>query len=108
MTRPSPSDSSLKALVITAGTLRPDFHKTETDYTLYVDANTSSVQIYPKAMDDKANVTTSPVSFDILNPGDTCGQCIVQSLDKSTTTTYNLTIRKGKLWLMLLGTLVYL
>jgi hypothetical protein len=93
VTRPSPSDSWLKALDLSTGVLRPEFHKDEFNYTLYVASTISTVQIYPKAMDSKAVITMD--NPDMLNPGDTCLKCTAQSQDATSKTVYNLTIRKG-------------
>ncbi|KAI8817232.1 uncharacterized protein EV422DRAFT_622716 [Fimicolochytrium jonesii] len=104
--RPSSSDATLRSLEVSAGELRPGFHRAETGYVVQIDVPTPTVTLTPTPSDPRAHVslrvydnpgeiaTTAPVE---LLMGDTEVCVEVVSRDGTERVGYGVVFRKEKI-----------
>ena len=86
------SNASLSSLVISAGTLSPEFSAATKDYTATVDYSCSSLAVTANPADSKANVT-SVTGNDSLEVGENTVSVVVTAEDGSTST-YNIAVTR--------------
>ena len=86
------SNASLSSLVISAGTLSPEFSSDTKDYTATVDYSCSSLAVTANPSDSKASVT-SVTGNDSLEVGDNTVSVVVTAEDGSTGT-YNIVVTR--------------
>ena len=86
------SNASLGSLVISAGTLSPEFSATTKDYTATVDYSCSSLAVTANPADSKASVT-SVTGNDSLEVGENTVSVVVTAEDGSTST-YNIVVTR--------------
>ena len=86
------SNASLSSLVISAGTLSPEFSSDTKDYTATVDYSCSSLAVTANPSDSKASVT-SVTGNDSLEVGDNTVSVVVTAEDGSTDT-YNIVVTR--------------
>lgn len=86
------SNASLGSLVISAGTLSPEFSAATKDYTATVDYSYSSLAVTANPADSKASVT-SVTGNDSLEVGENTVSVVVTAEDGSTST-YNIVITR--------------
>ena len=86
------SNASLSSLVISAGTLSPEFSSDTKDYTATVDYSCSSLAVTANPSDPKASVT-SVTGNDSLEVGDNTVSVVVTAEDGSTGT-YNIVVTR--------------
>ena len=86
------SNASLSSLVISAGTLSPEFSSDTKDYTATVDYSCSSLAVTANPSDSKASVT-SVTGYDSLEVGDNTVSVVVTAEDGSTGT-YNIVVTR--------------
>lgn len=86
------SNASLGSLVISAGTLSPEFSAATKDYTATVDYSCSSLAVTANPADSKASVT-SVTGNDSLEVGENTVSVVVTSEDGSTST-YNIVVTR--------------
>ena len=86
------SNASLGSLVISAGTLSPEFSAATKDYTATVDYSCSSLAVTANPADSKASVT-SVTGNDSLEVGENTVSVVVTSEDGSTST-YNIGVTR--------------
>lgn len=86
------SNTSLGSLVISAGTLSPEFSAATKDYTATVDYSCSSLAVTANPADSKASVT-SVTGNDSLEVGDNTVSVVVTAEDGSTST-YNIVVTR--------------
>ena len=86
------SNSSLGSLVISAGTLSPEFSAATKDYTATVDYSCSSLAVTANPTDSKASVT-SVTGNDSLDVGENTVSVVVTAEDGSTST-YNIVVTR--------------
>lgn len=86
------SNASLGSLVISAGTLSPEFSAATKDYTATVDYSCSSLAVTANPADSKASVT-SVTGNDSLEVGENTVSVVVTAEDGSTST-YNIVITR--------------
>lgn len=86
------SNASLGSLVISAGTLSPEFSAATKDYTATVDYNCSSLAVTANPADSKASVT-SVTGNDSLEVGENTVSVVVTAEDGSTST-YNIVVTR--------------
>lgn len=86
------SNSSLGSLVISAGTLSPEFSAATKDYTATVDYSCSSLAVTANPADSKASVT-SVTGNDSLEVGENTVSVVVTAEDGSTST-YNIVVTR--------------
>lgn len=86
------SNASLGSLVISAGTLSPEFSAATRDYTATVDYNCSSLAVTANPADSKASVT-SVTGNDSLEVGENTVSVVVTAEDGSTST-YNIVVTR--------------
>ena len=84
------SNASLGSLVISAGTLSPEFSAATKDYTATVDYSCSSLAVTANPADSKASVT-SVTGNDSLEVGENTVSVVVTAEDGSTST-YNIVV----------------
>lgn len=87
------SDSTLKALSITKGTLDPAFSPKVTNYTVELTENVDTVAIDAKTNSDKASVVKVE-GFTNLKEGENLASIVVKS-EAGTTSTYSFKINKS-------------
>lgn len=86
------SNASLGSLVISAGTLSPEFSAATKDYTATVDYSCSSLAVTANPADSKASVT-SVTGNDLLEVGENTVSIVVTAEDGSTST-YNIVVTR--------------
>lgn len=86
------SNASLGSLVISAGTLSPEFSAATKDYTATVDYSCSSLAVTANPADSKASVT-SVTGNDSLEVGENTVSAVVTAEDGSTST-YNIVVTR--------------
>lgn len=86
------SNASLDSLVISAGTLSPEFSAATKDYTATVDYSCSSLAVTANPADSKASVT-SVTGNDSLEVGENTVSVVVTAEDGSTST-YNIVVTR--------------
>ena len=86
------SNASLGSLVISAGTLSPEFSAATKDYTATVDYSYSSLAVTANPADSKASVT-SVTGNDSLEVGENTVSVVVTAEDGSTST-YNIVVTR--------------
>ena len=86
------SNASLSSLVISAGTLSPEFSAATKDYTATVDYSCSSLAVTANPADSKASVT-SVTGNDSLEVGENTVSVVVTAEDGSTST-YNIVVTR--------------
>lgn len=86
------SNASLGSLVISAGTLSPEFSAATKDYTATVDHSCSSLAVTANPADSKASVT-SVTGNDSLEVGENTVSVVVTAEDGSTST-YNIVVTR--------------
>ncbi|RGW89506.1 cadherin-like beta sandwich domain-containing protein [Agathobacter rectalis] len=86
------SNASLGSLVISAGTLSPEFSAATKDYTATVDYSCSSLAVTADPADSKASVT-SVTGNDSLEVGENTVSVVVTAEDGSTST-YNIVVTR--------------
>lgn len=86
------SSASLGSLVISAGTLSPEFSAATKDYTATVDHSCSSLAVTANPADSKASVT-SVTGNDSLEVGENTVSVVVTAEDGSTST-YNIVVTR--------------
>lgn len=86
------SNASLGSLVISAGTLSPEFSAATKDYTATVDYSCSSLAVTANPVDSKASVT-SVTGNDSLEVGENTVSVVVTAEDGSTST-YNIVVTR--------------
>ena len=86
------SNASLGSLVISAGTLSPEFSAATKDYTATVDYSCSSLAVTANPADSKASVT-SVTGDDSLEVGENTVSVVVTAEDGSTST-YNIVVTR--------------
>lgn len=86
------SNASLGSLVISAGTLSPEFSAATKDYTATVDYSCSSLAVTANPADTKASVT-SVTGNDSLEVGENTVSVVVTAEDGSTST-YNIVVTR--------------
>ena len=86
------SNASLGSLVISAGTLSPEFSAATKDYTATVDYSRSSLAVTANPADSKASVT-SVTGNDSLEVGENTVSVVVTAEDGSTST-YNIVVTR--------------
>uniref|UniRef100_UPI004029010F cadherin-like beta sandwich domain-containing protein n=1 Tax=Agathobacter rectalis TaxID=39491 RepID=UPI004029010F len=86
------SNASLGSLVISAGTLSPEFSASTKDYTATVDYSCSSLAVTANPADSKASVT-SVTGNDSLEVGENTVSVVVTAEDGSTST-YNIVVTR--------------
>ena len=86
------SNSSLGSLVISAGSLSPEFSAATKDYTATVDYSCSSLAVTANPADSKASVT-SVTGNDSLEVGENTVSVVVTAEDGSTST-YNIVVTR--------------
>ena len=86
------SNASLDSLVISAGTLSPEFSAAKKDYTATVDYSCSSLAVTANPADSKASVT-SVTGNDSLEVGENAVSVVVTAEDGSTST-YNIVVTR--------------
>lgn len=86
------SNASLGSLVISAGTLSPEFSTATKDYTATVDYSCSSLAVTANPADSKASVT-SVTGNDSLEVGENTVSVVVTAEDGSTST-YNIVVTR--------------
>lgn len=86
------SNASLGSLVISAGTLSPEFSAATKDYTATVDYSCSSLAVTANPADSKASVT-SVTGNDSLEVGENTASVVVTAEDGSTST-YNIVVTR--------------
>ena len=86
------SNASLGSLVISAGTLSPEFSAATKDYTATVDYSCSSLAVTANPADSKASVT-SVTGNDSLEVGENSVSVVVTAEDGSTST-YNIVVTR--------------
>ena len=86
------SNASLGSLVISAGTLSPEFSAATKDYTATVDYSCSSLAVTANPADSKASVT-SVTGNDSLEVGENTVSVVVTAEDGSTST-YNIVVTR--------------
>ena len=86
------SNASLGSLVISAGTLSPEFSAATKDYTATVDYSCSSLAVTANRADSKASVT-SVTGNDSLEVGENTVSVVVTAEDGSTST-YNIVVTR--------------
>lgn len=86
------SNASLGSLVISAGTLSPEFSAATKDYTATVDYSCSSLAVTANPTDSKASVT-SVTGNDSLEVGENTVSVVVTAEDGSTST-YNIVVTR--------------
>ena len=86
------SNASLGSLVISAGTLSPEFSAATKDYTATVDFSCSSLAVTANPADSKASVT-SVTGNDSLEVGENTVSVVVTAEDGSTST-YNIVVTR--------------
>ena len=86
------SNASLSSLVISAGTLSPEFSAATKDYTAIVDYSCSSLAVTANPADSKASVT-SVTGNDSLEVGENTVSVVVTAEDGSTST-YNIVVTR--------------
>ena len=86
------SNASLGSLVISAGTLSPEFSAATKDYTATVDYSCSSLAVTANPADSKASVT-SVAGNDSLEVGENTVSVVVTAEDGSTST-YNIVVTR--------------
>lgn len=86
------SNASLGSLVISAGTLLPEFSAATKDYTATVDYSCSSLAVTANPADSKASVT-SVTGNDSLEVGENTVSVVVTAEDGSTST-YNIVVTR--------------
>lgn len=86
------SNASLSSLVISAGTLSPEFSAATKDYTATVDYSCSSLAVTANPADSKASVT-SVTGNDLLEVGENTVSVVVTAEDGSTST-YNIVVTR--------------
>ena len=86
------SNASLGSLVISAGTLSPEFSAATKDYTATVDYSCSSLAVTANPADSKASVT-SVTGNDSLEVGENTVSVVVTAEDSSTST-YNIVVTR--------------
>ena len=86
------SNASLGSLVISAGTLSPEFSAATKDYTATVDYSCSSLAVTANPADSKASVT-SVTGNDSLEVGENTVRVVVTAEDGSTST-YNIVVTR--------------
>ena len=86
------SNASLGSLVISAGTLSPEFSAATKDYTATVDYSCSSLAVTASPADSKASVT-SVTGNDSLEVGENTVSVVVTAEDGSTST-YNIVVTR--------------
>ena len=86
------SNASLGSLVISAGTLSPEFSAVTKDYTATVDYSCSSLAVTANPADSKASVT-SVTGNDSLEVGENTVSVVVTAEDGSTST-YNIVVTR--------------
>lgn len=86
------SNTSLGSLVISAGTLSPEFSAATKDYTATVDYSCSSLAVTANPADSKASVT-SVTGNDSLEVGENTVSVVVTAEDGSTST-YNIVVTR--------------
>ncbi len=86
------SNASLGSLVISAGTLSPEFAAATKDYTATVDYSCSSLAVTANPADSKASVT-SVTGNDSLEVGENTVSVVVTAEDGSTST-YNIVVTR--------------
>lgn len=86
------SNASLGSLVISAGTLSPEFSAATKDYTATVDYSYSSLAVTANPADSKASVT-SVTGNDSLEVGENTVSIVVTAEDGSTST-YNIVVTR--------------
>lgn len=86
------SNASLGSLVISAGTLSPEFSAATKDYTATVDYSCSSLAVTANPADSKASVT-SVTGNDSLEVGENTVSIVVTAEDGSTST-YNIVVTR--------------
>lgn len=86
------SNASLDSLVISAGTLSPEFSASTKDYTATVDYSCSSLAVTANPADSKASVT-SVTGNDSLEVGENTVSVVVTAEDGSTST-YNIVVTR--------------
>ena len=86
------SNASLGSLVISAGTLSPEFSAATKDYTAIVDYSCSSLAVTANPADSKASVT-SVTGNDSLEVGENTVSVVVTAEDGSTST-YNIVVTR--------------
>lgn len=86
------SDASLSSLVISGGTLAPEFSSSTKDYTTTVDYSVSSLAVTAKPTSDKATVA-SVSGNDTLEVGENTVSIVVKAED-GTTSTYNIVVTR--------------
>ncbi|KAJ3292997.1 hypothetical protein HK104_004842 [Borealophlyctis nickersoniae] len=95
--RPSSADASLKGFEFSKGSLRPDFHKLETHYTLCVGKYDDTASIAALALNPKSKVQSSCSTKEItLLLGDTPVEFTVTSADGTASQVYRVIIRRDK------------
>lgn len=85
-------NASLSSLVISAGTLSPEFSAATKDYTAIVDYSCSSLAVTANPADSKASVT-SVTGNDSLEVGENTVSVVVTAEDGSTST-YNIVVTR--------------
>lgn len=86
------SNASLSSLVISAGTLSPEFSAATKDYTATVDYSCSSLAVTANPADSKASVT-SVTGNDSLEVGENT-VCVVVTAEDGSTSTYNIVVTR--------------
>lgn len=86
------SNASLSSLVISAGTLSPEFSAATKDYTATVDYSCSNLAVTANPADSKASVT-SVTGNDSLEVGENTVSVVVTAEDGSTST-YNIVVTR--------------
>lgn len=86
------SNASLGSLIISAGTLSPEFSAATKDYTATVDYSCSSLAVTANPADSKASVT-SVTGNDSLEVGENTVSVVVTAEDGSTST-YNIVVTR--------------
>lgn len=94
------NDASLGAIDFSFGTLIPDFHRLETQYTLLLDGHLTEISIQPRPLNPKSRVEVKTLARQegkqiALLHGDTPIGYTVTSGDGSASQTYHVTLRKG-------------
>ncbi|KNC97748.1 uncharacterized protein SPPG_06749 [Spizellomyces punctatus DAOM BR117] len=92
--RPSGSDATLKYITFSAGSLVPEFHRSETTYLLHVDSCVRSVLCSATPLNPKSKVQLDPEAKLFL--GDTPISIQVTSAHGDNTNTYQIIARKEK------------
>ncbi|KAI8918916.1 hypothetical protein BC831DRAFT_115898 [Entophlyctis helioformis] len=98
--RPSASDTSLKEVAVSAGTIVPPISRSETRYTVLIDPTLAKLTVNPVPLNAKSRIKwvcpASPPVDTVLHIGDTAFQFDVTSANGSSTVSYTITRAKTR------------